>query len=88
MSSSVSLAALWVVAAALVAMLPYRAQFAPGVVLLLAAPALIAWMGLQHGALAVAVGLFGFVSMFRRPLGHLARRAAARLRGRGPGDAA
>jgi Protein of unknown function (DUF2484) len=72
---SLALAAgcLWVLAAAVTAMLPYRRQFAPGITLLTLAPVLIGWIGWVHGWLYAVAGLLAFGSMFRRPLIYLAR---------------
>jgi hypothetical protein len=74
MTSSLTFACLWVLAAAGCAMLPMPRQMVPGLILLSAAPVLIGWIGWQHGALWAFVALAGFVSMFRRPLLYLARR--------------
>ncbi|MEL6608139.1 MAG: DUF2484 family protein [Pseudomonadota bacterium] len=76
MSTPLIIAALWVLAATAVAFLPMRHQFAPGLVLLVAAPVLIAWIGVVHGWLWVALATAGFVSMFRRPLMHLWRKVS------------
>lgn len=78
MSPSLFAACLWVLAATATAMLPYRRQFPPGIVLLILAPALLIWVGVEHGPWIAALGLAGFVSMFRRPLAHVARRALGR----------
>ncbi len=59
---------LWVVAAAATAMMPYRWQFPPGIVLLILAPVLIAWIGAVHGWMVGLLCLAAFLSMFRRPL--------------------
>ena len=75
MSLPLILAALWALAAALVAMLPMRRQYAPGFVLLVAAPLLIGWIGAVHGWVPAALGVAAFGSMFRHPLVFLARRA-------------
>lgn len=75
MSLSLTLACLWVLAATVVALLPYRMQFPPGIVLLIAAPVLIGFVAREHGALWMLPVLAGFVSMFRRPLWFLGRRA-------------
>ncbi len=75
MSTPLILGALWVVASALVAMLPMKAQMIPGVALLIAAPVLLVWIGMVHGWMWLAFGLFAFVSMFRNPLIYFARRA-------------
>ena len=80
MNVALVLAALWVIVAAGVAMLPMRRQYAPGVVLLVAAPVLIGVIWWQQGAWLGGAALFGFVSMFRRPLLYL----VARLRGKQP----
>lgn len=64
----------WVLIAAVVAMLPMRMQYPPGILLLLAAPILLAWIGYAHGWWIFAAGLFAFVSMFRNPLAYFARR--------------
>ena len=71
---------LWVFASVGVAMLPMRRQYVPGVILLIAAPVLIVMMGLQWGWIVAALGLAGFLSMYRNPL----RYILARLRGERP----
>lgn len=75
MSLPVLFACLWVLASAIVAMLPMRRQYVPGVALLIAAPFLIFWLGYAHGWWWVVVGLLAFGSMFRNPLIYLYRRA-------------
>ena len=75
MSLPLILGAFWVIASAVTAMLPMRRQMVPGIALLIAAPILLVWIGLAHGWIWVAFGLFAFLSMFRRPLLHFARRA-------------
>ncbi len=80
MSLSLILACLWALAATAVAILPMRLQFPPGIVLLLTAPLLIAFLGYEHGVIVALLGVAGFVSMFRRPLGYLARMALRRRR--------
>lgn len=78
MSLPLILGSLWVIASAIVAMLPMRAQMVPGVALLIAAPLLLVWIGWVHGWVWLALGLFAFVSMFRNPLRYFARRALGR----------
>lgn len=78
MSTPLILGALWVVASAIVAMLPMRRQMVPGIALLVAAPVLLVWIGWAHGWLWLAVGVFAFVSMFRNPLRYFLRRALGR----------
>lgn len=75
MSLPLILGCVWVLAAALTAMLPMRGQVWPGSVLLLAAPVLLVWIGIAHGWIWVALGLAAFASMFRNPLIYLVRRA-------------
>jgi hypothetical protein len=77
-STPLILGALWVIAAAITAMLPMRAQMVPGLALLAAAPVLLVWIGWVHGWVWLALGLFAFVSMFRNPLRYFARRALGR----------
>ncbi|MCE8525767.1 DUF2484 family protein [Ruegeria pomeroyi] len=75
MSWTILLGALWVIAATVVALLPMRRQYAPGLVLLILAPVLIVAIGIEHGMLAGLLALAGFVSMFRNPLRYLWRKA-------------
>ena len=79
MSLPLILGCLWVVAATGVAMMPMRAQYAPGIVLLVVAPLLLVWIGMLHGWFAVAVGLFALLSMFRNPLRQIVRRVSGRV---------
>ena len=67
--------ALWIIAAAITAMLPMQRQMLPGWMLLIAAPALLIWIGSAHGWMWVAFGAFAFLSMVRRPLMYFARKA-------------
>ncbi|NKB27099.1 MAG: DUF2484 family protein [Rhodobacteraceae bacterium] len=68
MSVSVILGCLWVLAATIVALLPMRRQYVPGVSLLIAAPALIAFLGWQHGLWLALIAVLALLSMFRNPL--------------------
>ena len=74
MSLPLSLGCLWVVLSAIVALLPMRYQYVPGIALLLAAPVLLGWIALLHGGWLFAIGLFALISMFRNPLIYLFRR--------------
>ncbi len=65
----------WVLASAVVAMLPMRRQYVPGVALLLAAPVLIAIIWQQVGWIAGLAALAAFASMFRNPLRYFWARA-------------
>jgi hypothetical protein len=75
MSPPLILGALWVIAGAITATLPMRLQRYPGIPLLIAAAILLIWIGMEHGFLWVAAGLFAFLSMFRRPLNYFIRWA-------------
>ena len=83
MSLSVSVCALWALATTAVAMLPLRCQYAPGLVLLALAPALILWLGHDHGWFWSLAAMLGFLSMFRHPLRYFLCRGAERLRNPG-----
>lgn len=75
MSGALLLGCLWVVAAAVTAMLPYQRQFPPGITLLIAAPLILVWIGWVHGWLWLGIGALAVGSMFRRPLWYLGRKA-------------
>lgn len=75
MTPSLVIGCLWVIAAAIVAMLPMKRQYVPGVTLLCAAPLLIIWLGIDYGVWVGLIGLFAFVSMFRNPLRYFWQRA-------------
>jgi len=75
MSTPLILGAFWVIASAITAMLPMRHQYVPGLCLLICAAPLIGWIGYAHGPLWLAFALFALLSMFRKPLLYLARRA-------------
>jgi len=74
MSFSVIAAIIWVFAASGVAMLPMRRQFPPGIVLLIAAPVLIVWLGFDFGWIVSVGSLAAFISMFRNPLRYYWRK--------------
>lgn len=80
MTLSAIIACLWVIASAVVAFLPMKNQYFPGIMLLIAAPLIIVWLGYDYGWWLALMGLFGFVSMFRNPLIYIYRR----LRGENP----
>jgi len=81
LSQSLILACLWVIAGAIIAMLPLRRQFAPGALLLFCAPFLLGYLGYQHNPWVVLAASIAVISMFRRPLFYLAKRLIARLKG-------
>ncbi len=74
MSWSVIAAVIWVFAATGVAMLPMRRQFPPGFALLIAAPLVIIWLGLDFGWLVSLGALAAFISMFRNPIRYYWRK--------------
>lgn len=80
MSPPLIAACLWVIAAALTAMLKMRQQYVPGVALLLAAPVILVWIGREHGALITLACLLAVLSMMRNPLRYFWKR----LRGERP----
>jgi hypothetical protein len=80
MSTSLILACIWALGATVTALFPMRYQMVPGLLLLLAAPVLLAFIAAQHGFWIFALGLAAFVSMFRNPLRYLWKR----LRGERP----
>ncbi len=64
----------WVFASVIVAMLPMRWQYVPGVLLLLAAPVLLFEIAKDVGLWASIAGLAAFVSMYRNPLRYFWKR--------------
>ena len=78
MAAPLILACLWVLAATVVAFLPMRRQFAPGLALLFAAPVLIGWLWWEFGWFVGLASAAAFVSMFRHPLVYLLKRARGR----------
>ncbi|WP_120501865.1 DUF2484 family protein [Roseovarius sp. EL26] len=74
MSLSIICACVWVLLATLVAFLPMRRQFAPGLGLLAATPLLVVWLGYDHGWIWSVVAVLAFVSMFRNPLRYFWRK--------------
>ncbi|MGC8203844.1 DUF2484 family protein [Aliiroseovarius sp. PTFE2010] len=79
MSGALIFACLWAIGCTIVAFLPMRYQYAPGTLLLVAFPFLLAMLGRAHGGWAVVVALIAAVSLFRKPLAHLARYIRAKL---------
>lgn len=69
----------WVFAAALVALLPMRWQYLPGVVLLLAAPVLIVVIAQAVGHWTALAALLAFLSMFRNPLRYFWKRLTGQM---------
>lgn len=72
--TSLILGALWVIAAAITATLPMRAQMIPGLTLLSLAPILLIWIAQTQGLPYATAGLFALLSMFRRPLTYFTRK--------------
>lgn len=80
MTLPIVLACLWVLAATVVAFLPMHRQIAPGLVLLIAAPVLIVWLGVATNPWIGLAALAGFLSMFRNPLRYLVKKAMGKAR--------
>ncbi len=70
------LGCLWVLAGTVVAFLPMRHQYVPGIALLVLAPVLIWMIARDYGTLPAALGALALISMFRNPLRYFARRLA------------
>ena len=79
MSWAALLACLWVLAATLVAFLPMRRQFVPGLALLIVAPAIIIWLTSAINVWVGLAALVGFIYMFRNPLRYIAKRAFEKI---------
>ncbi len=75
MSLALILACLWVLGSAIVAMLPYRMQFPPGIALLVLSVPLVAFVGYSHGWIWAVIIVAAVVSMFRNPLRYFWRKA-------------
>lgn len=80
MKISLIIGCIWVVLAVITALLPMRRQYVPGVALLLLAPVLIIWIGVDFGWIVGLLATAAFLSMFRNPL----RYIYARARGQNP----
>ena len=65
---------LWVFASTLVAMLPMRQQYVPGVMLLISAPVLIFFIAQAVGLWLSLAALVAFLSMYRNPLRYFWKR--------------
>ena len=81
MAPALIAACLWVVAATVTALLPMRYQYAPGLTLLIAAPALLIWIALTTNPWLAVAATFAVLSMFRKPLAYFARKAFAKDHG-------
>lgn len=78
MSLALTLACLWVLASAIVAMLPLRFHWRFGLPLLILSVPMMGFVGYTHGWIWVAVIALAVISMFRNPLRHFAKRALRR----------
>jgi hypothetical protein len=81
MPLSLILACLWVLAAAIVALLPMRFQYVPGLALLILSVPLAVFVGVEVGWVWVVLVVFAVLSMFRRPLMALVRHLRHRFAG-------
>lgn len=75
MTLSLILAFLWVIAAAITALLPMRMQYPPGVTLLILSIPLLVFVGYQNGWWVAALAFISAASIFRNPLKYFIRRA-------------
>lgn len=75
MTPSLLISCLWVIAATITAFLPMWRQYVPGITLLILAPVLIVWLGLDYGWWLSVLAALAFVSMFRNPLKYFYARA-------------
>ncbi|MFD1344714.1 DUF2484 family protein [Litorisediminicola beolgyonensis] len=75
MSAALVAACLWAVAATVTACLPMRAQYTPGLTLLILAPGLLVWIGWAHGWGWTLAAALAVLSMFRNPLRYFWARA-------------
>ena len=71
MTNSLIIGCIWVLLAVVTALLPMRRQYVPGVALLLLAPVLIIWIGVDFGWIVGLLAVAAFVSMFRNPLRYI-----------------
>lgn len=78
MSLALTLTCIWVIASAVVAMLPMRFQWPLGFPLLVASIPLLIYVGYSHGWIWTLVVLAAVVSMFRNPLRYFARRLSGK----------
>lgn len=60
-------------------MLPIRRQYWIGIPLLVMAPVLIVWIGVDYGWFVAVLALVAFLSMFRRPLRYFYGRACGEV---------
>ncbi|MBY4892607.1 DUF2484 family protein [Rhodobacteraceae bacterium N5(2021)] len=78
MSLALTLACIWAVASAFVAMMPMRFQWPLGFPLLVASIPMVGFVGYTHGWIWTLVVLAAILSMFRNPLRYFARRILGR----------
>ena len=68
----------WAFASAIVALLPMKKQYVPGIILLIVAPVLIVWVAIEFSWWGGALALMAFISMFRHPLRYFYYRFTGR----------
>lgn len=78
MSLALTLVCIWVIASALVAMLPMRFQWPFGFPLLVASIPLLGFIASTHGWIWTMVILAAVLSMYRNPLRYFAKRVLGR----------
>lgn len=78
MSLALTLACLWAVLSAFVAMMPMRFQWPLGFPLLVASVPMVGFVGYTHGWIWTALIVAAVVSMYRNPLRYFINRARGR----------
>jgi len=79
MPASLIAASIWALTATLTALLPMCMQFRFGLALLLTAPPLLIWINTENGPWITALAVLALLSMFRKPLAYLTRKALQKL---------
>ncbi|WP_341861920.1 DUF2484 family protein [Gymnodinialimonas sp. 57CJ19] len=82
MSLALTLVCVWVVASAIVAMMPMRLQWPFGFPLLVLSVPMVVFVGYTHGWIWTAVIVLAVVSMYRNPLRYFYKHARARVSAR------
>ena len=83
MNAALIAGCIWALLSTVVALLPMRLQYVPGLTLLILTLPLLAWIAVSIGIWVALIALLAALSLFRHPLIWMARRAKARLAGDG-----
>ncbi|GAB5445594.1 DUF2484 family protein [Gymnodinialimonas sp.] len=79
MSLALTLACIWAVLSAFVAMMPMRFQWPLGFPLLVLSIPMVGYVGYSHGWIWSAVIVAGVISMYRNPLRYFLNRARGKV---------